>query len=498
MKAKIAAILLAAVLLISALAACSGSDGSSGAETATTGADTAEAEAAETTTARLTADVPDSDFNGYEFTFLARGKKNNWENYEFEIDQLDGDVINDALYERNSKISDELNITFKHERVDGYDVNTPFTKAVLSGEDIYDVALPSITDAGKYAQSGYLVPLQDLKYMDLEKPWYDARCIEELKINGKNYLFFSDITVRNLDAIWIYCFNKQYIEDFNLDEPYDLMAAGTWTMDNMTAMCKAVMSDVNGDGLMDKSDRWGLVAHDYVITAGYIGSGERIATAAKDGSISLTMNNQRIYEVIDSLIGLQDYWIRYSLTAKKYSTAAPVGFEPSDNYAELIGVFKAGSALFCGEVLAVMSDMRDSDIDFGVVPTPKLNEKQDDYYSAVNYIAAAMVIPLTATDLDRTSIVIESLAAESHYTVIPAYYEIAMKSKYARDLITSDMLDLIFDSRSYDLGIYYGWGDLSARFCSLVYEASTDFASMYDANKSAAEEALNKFVEQFS
>ncbi|NLE14190.1 MAG: hypothetical protein GX628_11005 [Clostridiales bacterium] len=292
--------------------------------------------------------------------------------------------------------------------------------------------------------------------------------------------------------------DAQYIEDFNLDEPYDLMAAGTWTMDNMTAMCKAVMSDVNGDGLMDKSDRWGLVAHDYVITAGYIGSGERIATAAKDGSISLTMNNQRIYEVIDSLIGLQDYWIRYSLTAKKYSTAAPVGFEPSDNYAELIGVFKAGSALFCGEVLAVMSDMRDSDIDFGVVPTPKLNEKQDGYYSAVNYIAAAMVIPLTATDLDRTSIVIESLAAESHYTVIPAYYEIAMKSKYARDLITSDMLDLIFDSRSYDLGIYYGWGDLSARFCSLVYEASTDFASMYDANKSAAEEALNKFVEQFS
>ena len=69
-----------------------------------------------------------------------------------------------------------------------------------------------------------------------------------------------------------------------------------------------------------------------------------------------------------------------------------------------------------------------------------------------------------------------------------------MKSKYTRDTVSSDMLDLILGSRSYDLGIYYNWGGLSDRFCSLVYEGSTDFASMYDSNKSVAEEAIEKFT----
>lgn len=493
---KTIALMLALLLGAIPLAACS-SEESVGEETVgTSGAGTVTSETV-TATTKLVAEIPDSDFKGYEFKVLARGKKGSWDNYDIQVDSANGDIINDALYNRNVTVADKLNVKFVLKPVDGYDVKTPVMTSVLSGADDYDIVMPSITDAANIAQGGALAPLQKMPYMDLEKPWYDDRCIEQLAINGKNYLFFSDINVCNLDAIWIYLFNKKIAEDFKLDDPYQLMADGTWTTEKMTSMSKTVTSDLNGDGKMNKSDRWGLVGHDYVITAAYIGSGERVATAGKDGKITLTMNNKRVFDVINSIIGLEKYWIRYSLTAKKYSTASPVGFEPADNYAELISVFKSGNALFIGEVLAVMEDMRDSDIEFGVVPTPKLDDDQEGYFSAVNSIAAAMCVPLTAKDLNRTSIVIEAWAAESHYTVIPAYYEIAMKSKYTRDIISADMLDLILGSRSYDLGIYYGWGGLSDRFCSLVYEGSTDFASMYDANKAVAQDALDKFVTEF-
>jgi len=264
----------------------------------------------------------------------------------------------------------------------------------------------------------------------------------------------------------------------------------------MTEMSKAVTVDLNGDSKMDKSDRWGMVAHDYVITASYVGAGERIATADSKGNISLTMNNERIYDVIDSIVGLQDYWIRYSLTAKKHGDAPPVGFEPSDNYAELLSVFTSGNALFMGECMQALSHMRDSNVDFGVLPSPKLDEKQDGYYAAVNYIAAAMCVPKTVTDFDRTSAIIEAWAAESHYTLMPAYYDISTKSKFTRDTISADMLDMILNARSYDLGIYYNWGQLSDRFCHLVYTGSDAFASLYDANKAAAQDALDKFVSE--
>ncbi len=265
-------------------------------------------------------------------------------------------------------------------------------------------------------------------------------------------------------------------------------------MDKMTEMMKATTNE-SGDGVVTKDDHWGLVGHDYIITASYVGAGERIATADPGGSISLTMNNHRVFDVIESVTGMFDYWIRYSLTARNYGDSKPYGFDEDDNYAELLGVFTAGNALFMGECMASIEDMRSSDIEFGILPSPKLDEDQDEYYSAVNDIAACIAIPITNSNLERTSVIIEALAAESHNTLLPAYYETAIKSKYTRDTVSTDMLDLILDSVSYDLGIYYNWGSLAGKFCYLVYNGGEGFASMYASNEAVAQAEIDKFME---
>ena len=453
------------------------------------------------TVAELKADIPEGlDYDEYEFTFLIRGGtgSGSWANDDLVIKDDDDsrrDVVSKAIYDRNLAVEELLNIKIvTHEMVGTLNgVKTELTRAVMAHEDIYDVALPSIRYVASMIQENYLVPLSELSYMDLSKPWYDQRSIEELQVGGENYVFFSDITIRNLDAIWLYYFNKQMIETYHLDDPYELVENGTWTMDKMTEMMKATSYD-GGDGVLTKEDNWGLVAHDYVITAAYVGSGERIATAYPDGSISLTMNNNRVYDVIESVTGMFEYWIRYSLTARNYGKADPYGFDADDNYAELLGVFTSGKALFMGECMAAIEDMRASDIEFGLLPSPKLDEDQDEYYSAVNDIAACMAIPVTNSNLERTSVIIEALAAESHNTLIPAYYETAIKSKYTRDTVSAEMLDLIRDSVSYDLGIYYNWGGLSGRFCYLVYNGGDGFASMYAGNESAAENEMMKFI----
>ncbi|MBQ8551969.1 MAG: hypothetical protein IJ428_04040 [Clostridia bacterium] len=451
------------------------------------------------TTAELKADIPeDAFYENQESHILARGGTGatDWANDDLvvEDDEARGDVVYKAIYDRNLAIEERLGVKIVHDRVNGHNIAEPVRQAVMSQEHIYDVVMPKITDAATFAQENILVPLSEMPYMDLSKPWYDQRCIDELEIGGDNYFFFSDITIRHLDAIWLYYFNKQLIDSYGLEDPYELVESGKWTMDKMAEMIKAATID-DGDSKWTKNDKWGLVAHDYVITASYVGAGERIATANADGEISLTMNNDRVYNVIEKIVGLQDYWIRYALTADNYGSAAPVGFEPSDNYAELLNVFTSGNALFMGECMVAIEDMRQADVEFGLVPSPKLDEEQDEYYSAVNQVAAVMAIPVTNPDLERTSIIIEALAAESHDTVRPAYYETAIKSKYTRDTISAEMLDLILDSVSYDLGIYYNWGELSGKFCHLVYNGGEGFASMYDANVSAAEAALDEFIE---
>lgn len=481
---KISVILLAAMLL----AGCNGTPADT--DTVTDTADPI-------VTTELKADIPESDFEEYEFRILARGGTAaiDWANDDIvvEEDEARGDVVYKAVYERNLAVEELLNIVIVKEEADNTKLKKLAEQSVLAQEDLYDVIMPSLKNVTPMVQEGYIVPLSEMTYMDLSKPWYDQRCFEELSINGENYFFFSDITIRNLDAIWLYYFNKQMIDEYKLEDPYELVENGTWTMDKMTEMAKATTND-DGDGVPTKSDKWGIVGHDYIITASYVGAGERITSVNSDGEIELTMNNERIYEVIDAVTGMYDYWIRYSLTSKAYGDAVSIGFEPKDNYTELLGVFTSGNALFMGECMASIEDMRQSNVEYGIVPSPKLNLEQDEYYSAVNDIAACMAIPVTNSDLDRTSIVIEALAAESHDTVIPAYYETAIKSKYARDTVSADMLDLIRESVSYDLGIYYNWGELSGRFCYMVYNGGEGFASMYSANEQKAQSELETFL----
>ena len=47
---------------------------------------------------------------------------------------------------------------------------------------------------------------------------------------------------------------------------------------------------------------------------------------------------------------------------------------------------------------------------------------------------------------------LEALACEYASNVIPAYYEIALKTKAARDEESQGMLDIIFNNRVIDLG----------------------------------------------
>ena len=95
--------------------------------------------------------------------------------------------------------------------------------------------------------------------------------------------------------------------------------------------------------------------------------------------------------------------------------------------------------------------LRDMETDFGVLPYPKYDEAQSEYYSRVSYYWAN-IVPITNAKLDMTGAILEALNCESANYVVPAYYEIALKTKYSRDEESAAMLDLIFENRVVDLG----------------------------------------------
>ena len=89
-----------------------------------------------------------------------------------------------------------------------------------------------------------------------------------------------------------------------------------------------------------------------------------------------------------------------------------------------------------------VTNMRAGEADFGIIPTPKYEESQDAYYSMVSqHTTGLLSVPITLTGdkLSEVGMVLEALAAESHYTLIPEYIETSLKIKdvYKRQVLFS-------------------------------------------------------------
>ena len=101
--------------------------------------------------------------------------------------------------------------------------------------------------------------------------------------------------------------------------------------------------------------------------------------------------------------------------------------------------------------------MRNMSDDYGIVPIPKLDEAQSEYYSYAHDTFTAYAVPATVIDerLEQVGAILEAMASESYRTVLPAYYEITLKDKYCNDPESRDMLDTIINSFYIDAGVLY-------------------------------------------
>jgi hypothetical protein len=447
-------------------------------------------------------DVPEEKIN-YEVTVLSH--RGAWQSYDvigYEAVNLEARKnanIAAAIEARNDKMEETYGVTFQN--IAESNLTNLVQRAVVTNRHQYDIILPNLSEAGEMAQKGLFIPVQELEYCETDESWYNQRALNELDINGLNFFFFTDITVVDLDAIWVYFFNYKVLEKYQLDVPYELLASGDWTLDTMLAMCE-IVTDKDAAN-MTKDNYWGLAGHDFNVTAFYAGAGEKIAIADNSGKITLTMNSGRIGDVITASLKFRPYWIRYPLYSQNLKGDYPgtderFGFVAGDNYPQIVECFTTGHTLFMGEVLSTLAELSNYDIEAGVLPVPKLNKEQKEYYSTTTSSATAMAVPTTTQDTTRISKIIDAWAYESSQTLLPVYKENCMKGVYSQDLITPEVLEDIFNSATYDMGIYYNWGQLASRYRALVYSGSSDFTSLYRGYSGTAENDIKAFLKQYS
>jgi hypothetical protein len=130
--------------------------------------------------------------------------------------------------------------------------------------------------------------------------------------------------------------------------------------------------------------------------------------------------------------------------------------------------------------------LRSAEFDFGIVPYPKYDSVQENYYSYVDGHASMMAVPLCLTDPEWTGIIIEELSYLSYKDILPVYYDVVLNVKLVRDEESVEMLKILFDSKTFDFGYAWGAWDFWYIFIENIQNNKTDFVSAYEKKEASA------------
>ena len=499
---RIMAMLIALLMLVPTLASCSDNtpaetkETTAQQETAQTAESTdASADESETEDERIKPNIPESaDFGGDDITFL-HWYNTAWtetvrQSRDIYAEGITGEAINDAVYNRNVKIEDAYKVKIALQLEQSTDIASMVGQQVTSGDNTFDVVYQLLSAAPALIQKSYFHNLFNVPNIDLEKPWWDQNSISSLSTMGILPLVSTSINVNDKDATAALAFNKTIASNNQLEDLYTLVREGKWTYDKLTEMAEATYNDSNGDGTMTPDDVYGFLGGRDVIDSLYHGSGSQFITKNENDEFVFTFGTERDVDVISKGIDIVNSVWYFNHHAWK---------DQSDILYRQI--FETGHGLFFWMRLDDVTNMRAGDADFGIIPIPKYEEAQDKYYSLVSqHTTGLMSIPITCAgdELSMVGMVLEALAAESHYTLIPEYIETSLKTKNSRDAESADMLDIILGNRVFDPMNVYSFANFGDAIMDAADANNKDMASLIKSKQKLVNKSIEKVLKAIS
>lgn len=501
MAKKILSLLLAALMLAPAMIGCSETtvnesteNGGTPAGNESAGEISGETEEIAAGEERVYPELPDDlNFDGHTFTIM-----NNdynipvWSQIDIVAEEMTGEAINDAVFTRNSNVSDKYNCVIASEKTANLSGELP--TLIQANDDFIDIATVHLRTFADHALEGYYIDVKDITSMDLTKPWYDQNSVEEVSIMNLLYGVATDITLMDEQATGAMVFSKSLYTDHQLagtfGDFYELVREGKWTLEALNTMATSVSADKDGDGSRTENDLFGLLYQRDTLTSFFTAFGINIATKNADDIPEMTLMTGNNVDIMDQIFNLI-YQPDYCMNVMAY-------FGEANWSDEMVNMFQTNNALLMWIRLADVENLRAMETDFGIIPVPKYTEEDPEYRSAVNsYVGTLTCIPQTNYNPEMTGYFIEALASESRYVLLPEYYEINLQGKVSRDQESREMLDIIFANRHYDLGEIYDPGDFANILINMTMVNDRDIASKWARSEKMINKILDNMVKHF-
>ena len=428
------------------------------------------------------------DYGGIDFTIFAN--KDSYDNtwHKLDVAELNGDSLNDAIFNRNRKIEELYNINISV--IESSTFANDAKNSIAAGDNAYSLFFAQLTQLVPLSQEGMLTNFYDVNNLSLDNEWWDQNLIEGLTYRDSLYVLNGDVSPSADTRIFVILFNKDMCDELNLEYPYQYVLDGSWTVDRLNEYITNVNYDVNGDAVMDYDDRWGFFTEYGVSYMMFFAGGGKITEKTEDGGLRLAFNHEKGINMAQKAIDI-------ALDASKTCMANPYVAENGNSWPAATAWFANGGALFRSTALEpVPRDIRTLEVNFGILPFPKMSDDQERYYSLPAVLCNVISIPVTA-DSDMAGLILEALCVESVGSVKPAFYDTLLNGKIVRDDDSKEMLDIIFDSKVYDIGLYANIMNFKVTFENMVKDKKSDVASLFASNYESAQAQLEKLCEQY-
>lgn len=474
---KVLLLALALIMVLSAFVACNPSDDP----------DESSKKPASSTPGESIGNLdPSIDLKDKEIVILSRDST--WTNDEIGVEGFNADPINDAIHQRNINVEKLINVTLKNIPVvsgsnqdeQEYSVHNEIKKTF--GPDCpYHIMASTAYTCFQNTGSGYYQNLLEVGHLDLTQDYWSPEYNKQASIGNAQYFITGAASLSLRRFIFVTFFNKTLAESYKLENLYEVVNDGRWTIDYQAEITANMYENRDSVSGASEGDMFGFVTDGYIFVDPYIASCEvQILKKDEENFFTVDPNTEKMDAMLKKLNRLY------------YGTGSTWVYGHMDNYGQhdlILNKFAASeTTMITQRLIACESDiLKNMDSPYGIIPIPKFDDSQKEYYSLAHDLFTVFGIvcsDITANMLDDLGAVLEAMAIESKRVVTPAYFEVALKGKYSKDPQSWDMLDKIVNNLKIDGGLLYtiSIGDPTHKIREAVRQKKTTSAGFLSAS----------------
>ena len=441
MKRMLCALLLVSIMA-TVIAGCT-QEGNTDAETTVVSGSESEAATTATAAERAVNLYGDLDYDGATFTFatITPGTDFHYDDTsEVYYDTDNGDYIVSAIYTRNLKTDELLNVDIQAAYLGGAEnIKKKIAQNVLANDYEYDAVLNYLSSFTEAMASGYYLNLLNIDTVDVNDECWDKNIISTYTLNN-NRLYTISGSLNYFDdlSIVMLMVNTDILKDIYGSDLYQTVRDGDWTYDKFIQIAALATKDVDGNSEIDYHDQVGVVGDTALLSKFVFCMGYTITETDTDGSNILR-------DVSDDLVSAVN-----KITTPIFSTNT---FIVDNTYNWYNDTLMNGRVLFYPLLGTTLRNFRALDNDYDVIPMPKYDENINSYYAYADHnMITTISIPITVADSEYAGAVLSVMSLYSHDTLIPAVLEKSLEQKWVRDDESVEMLQTyIFPNKIYQI-----------------------------------------------